>query len=71
MAKPIEELLQALSPENREQVRRLAEGLLPNQPGRPRRRPQFGWAGAAKDLRNQYTSVELQHQISNWRIGGE
>ena len=69
MSKPLEELLQALSPEQREQVRSYVEFLA--QAPRSRRKPRFTWAGAAKDLRDQYTSVELQHQISRWRIGGE
>jgi len=70
MAKPLEDLPEALSPEQREQVRNFAESLLTQEPS-PRRKPQFGWAGALEDLRDHYTSVELQHQISRWRIGGE
>ncbi len=31
--------------------------------------PRFDWAGALKELREQYTSVELQHKIAEWRIG--
>jgi len=30
---------------------------------------EFRWAGALKDLRDKYTSVELQHKILEWRIG--
>ena len=33
----------------------------------PVRKPSFEWAGALEHLRSQYTSVELQHAISNWR----
>lgn len=69
MSKTLEELLQALSPEQREQVRSCFESLA--RAPRTRRKPQFTWAGAVKDLRDQYTSVDLQHQISRWRIGGE
>ena len=28
---------------------------------------KFDWAGCLSDLREQYTSVELQHQINLWR----
>jgi hypothetical protein len=68
MSKPLEELLESLSPDQRELVRSYVESLArtPRAAGRPR----FTWAGAARDLRDQYTSVELQHQISRWRIGG-
>ena len=35
-----------------------------------KKKPRFDWAGALKDLRARYTSVELQHKIAEWRIGG-
>lgn len=28
----------------------------------------FSWEGALSDLKDQYTSVELQHKINEWRI---
>ena len=39
-----------------------------------RRRPlrtklRLDWIGALKDLKGEYTSVELQHKASEWRIG--
>jgi hypothetical protein len=43
--------------------------LLKKRAQRPRNKPTFNWAGALKDLRDKYTSVELQHKISEWRIG--
>lgn len=30
-------------------------------------RPSFGWAGALSHLKDQYTSVELQHLANEWR----
>lgn len=30
-------------------------------------KPSFEWAGGLKDLKKKYTSVELQHLISDWR----
>ncbi len=27
----------------------------------------FAWEGGLSDLKNNYTSVELQHKISEWR----
>ncbi len=28
---------------------------------------KFDWEGGLSELRNKYTSVELQHKISGWR----
>jgi len=36
-----------------------------------KQKPEFNWAGALKELGNNYTSVDLQHKISRWRIGEE
>jgi hypothetical protein len=37
---------------------------------RPRRtRLRLNWIGALRDIRDKYTSVELQHKASDWRIG--
>lgn len=30
---------------------------------------KFDWAGGLEDLKDKYTSVELQHKISEWRAG--
>jgi len=68
-AKPLEELVKELPPDCKEEVRDFVEFLLEKRARQPRRKPRFDWAGALKDLREQYTSVELQHKISEWRIG--
>ncbi len=31
-------------------------------------KPERKWAGALKDLRKKYTSVELQHELTEMRI---
>ena len=36
----------------------------------PRKKPKFDWAGSLKELRDQYTSVELQKVASDLRIRG-
>jgi hypothetical protein len=68
--KTLEELVRAVPLEYRSQLRGYVESLLAQasteQPGEP----QFAWAGALKDLRDRYTSVDLQHQIVRWRIDG-
>jgi hypothetical protein len=32
------------------------------------KKPSFAWYGALRILKDKYTSVELQHQLSEWRI---
>lgn len=36
----------------------------------PRKKPKFDWAGSLKELRDQYTSVELQKVASDLRVRG-
>lgn len=65
----LEERIRELPPELRHEIEDFLEFLLEKSRRRPRGRPTFSWAGALRDLRDQYTSVELQHRISEWRIG--
>ena len=69
--KSMEELFRQLPPESQREVRNFIEFLMAKQEARPRRQPQFDWAGALEDLRDQYSSVELQHQITDWRSESE
>ena len=32
---------------------------------------KLDWRGALRDLRDKYTSVELQHKVTEWRIEKE
>lgn len=50
-----------------EALRYAAEVLPEKQVRKVRCKPKFDWAGTATDLRDQYDSVELQHEISSWR----
>ena len=38
---------------------------------KPKRNKQLklDWLGGLKELKDKYTSVELQHKISDWRAG--
>lgn len=67
----LEELFGQLLPENQNELRHYLEFLIAKQEARARRPPQFDWAGAAADLREQHSSVELQHEIANWRAETE
>jgi len=65
------ELVQELPPDAQEVVRELVELLLarPKADARPNPQPPLrqDWAGALRDLRGQYTALELQHRASDWR----
>lgn len=65
----LKELTEKLPPELRQEVQDFVEFLLERRARRPKRKTRFEWAGALKDLRDRYTSVELQHKIAEWGIG--
>jgi hypothetical protein len=65
----LKELIKQLPPELQQEVRDFVEFLLEKRARRPKRKPKFDWAGALRDLRDCYSSVELQHKIAEWRIG--
>lgn len=67
--RPLEEMVRELPIERQAEVRDFVEFLLAKQHSRQRRKPQFDWAGALKDMRDEYTSVDLQHEIT--RLRGE
>jgi len=67
----LKELIEQLPPELQEEVQDFVEFLLEKRARKPKRKPKFDWAGALKDLGEHYGSVELQHKIAEWRIGGE
>lgn len=60
------ELVSGLAPESQQQVLEFVETLIARQQRR-RDGPAFDWADSLSDLREKYTSVGLQHQISRWR----
>jgi len=69
--KNTEERIKELPPEIRREVEDFLDFLMNKRVKKVSGKPKFNWAGALRDLRNQYTSVELQHKISEWRIGGK
>jgi len=64
----IEEMVKELPPELQQEVEDFVQFLIEKRLKKPRGKPDFDWAGVLKDMRDQYTSVELQHQISEWRL---
>jgi hypothetical protein len=69
--KPIDEMVNELAPGQQAEVRDFVEFLLAKQRSSPRKKPQFDWAGALKDMRDDYTSVDLQHEITRLRSEAE
>lgn len=69
--KPIDEMVNELAPGQQAEVRDFVEFLLARQRSNPRGTPRFDWAGALKDMRDEYTAVDLQHQIARLRSEAE
>ena len=65
----IHKQIEELPPDLQKEVGDFVEFLAGKKTRKLRGKPKFGWAGTLKDLCKQYTSVELQHKISNWRNG--
>lgn len=69
----LEMVVRELPPDLQAEVFDFAQFLLDTKakrnPPQARLKPTFQWAGALKDLRDQYTSVALQHAIARWRTG--
>lgn len=66
-SKPLQELIKELPPEFQEEVKDFVEFLLEKRRRKPGRKLHQDWAGALKDYRNQYTSLELQKKALEWR----
>ncbi|MCP9449547.1 MAG: DUF2281 domain-containing protein [Nitrospira sp.] len=64
--KPLEERIKELPPDLAQEVEDFVEFLLEKRRRKPRGKLKLDWAGALADLRDQYTSVELQHQALEW-----
>jgi predicted nucleotidyltransferase len=69
-AEELKELIDQLPPEFQEEVRDFVEFLLEKKVLRPKREKEaelrLDWRGALRELRDKYTSVELQHKILEW-----
>ena len=61
----LQEMLRMLPPTLQSEVRDFVAFLLEHRVKRQIRPMKFQWEGSLKDMRGQYTSVQLQHQIFN------
>jgi hypothetical protein len=64
----LEEVVRQLPREYQTELYDFAEFLLEKSRRKPTGRPSFRWAGALKELRAEYSSVELQHEVASWRV---
>ncbi|MBM3182029.1 MAG: DUF2281 domain-containing protein [Chloroflexi bacterium] len=62
----LKELIEQLQPDFQQEVRDFVEFLLEKQVGEPNGELKLDWRGSLRDLRDRYTSVELQHKILEW-----
>ena len=65
----LQDMLRMLPPALQAEVRDFVAFLLKHRVKRQTVPMKFQWEGALKDMRGQYTSVQLQHQISELRGG--
>ena len=65
----LQEMLRMLPPTLQSEVRDFVAFLLEQKVKRQVLPMKFQWEGALKDMRGQYTSVQLQHQIAELRGG--
>jgi hypothetical protein len=63
----LQEMMQMLPPELQDEVQDFVAFLLERRVVRRNIPMKFQWEGALKDLRGEYTSVQLQHQVFEWR----
>lgn len=66
--KTIEELMQELPPDLRQEVQDFARFLVETKirPKNERLQLQLNWAGALSEFRDRYTSLELQKKAQEW-----
>lgn len=59
----IEEKINGLPPELQQEVQDFVDFLMEKYRPRKRSKLKLDWAGALSDMKDEYTSVELQHKI--------
>lgn len=61
--KGIEDLVKELPPELQQEVEDFVRFLIQRRTPKPKGELKLDWRGALRDLRDEYTSVELQHKL--------
>jgi hypothetical protein len=63
----MEELIRQLPPDLQKEVEDFARFLLERQAQKRGRKLRQDWAGALREYREQFTSLELQQKALEWR----
>lgn len=63
----IEEMVKKLPPDLKREVEDFVNFLIEKKVRRQGRKLRQDWAGALKDYRDKYTSLELQKKALEWR----
>jgi mRNA-degrading endonuclease RelE of RelBE toxin-antitoxin system len=63
----IEQKIKMLSPELQNEVEDFIEFLIERKKVKSGKKLRQDWAGALRDFRDQYTSLELQKKSLDWR----
>jgi len=62
----VEELIKELPPELKKEVYDFARFLLESKVRHRRKKMRLTWAGALREYRDEYTSLELQKKSLEW-----
>lgn len=62
----MEDLIRQLPPDLQQEVKDFAEFLLEKRGRKAKEKLKLDWKGALRDMRDEYTSMELQHKIVEW-----
>ena len=63
----LEDMIKELPPELRKEVEDFAQFLLEKRAQKYGRKLRQDWAGALREYRDRYTSLELQKKALEWR----
>lgn len=66
-SKPLDELVRELPAESQAEVRNFVEFLMRKTNKKSAGKLSQSWAGALNDLREEYSSLELQKKSLDWR----
>ena len=64
----LKELVEQLPPDLQEEAKDFVEFLLQKRGTKEAGELKLRWRGALRELRDQYTSVELQHKAVEWWV---
>lgn len=67
MGQTLEERIRQLPSDLQQEVADFIDFLIERR-RRQKQPPTFSWAGALEDMREQYSSVDLQHKAAEWRV---